>query len=316
MQALVTLPDWLSSRFFLGHGLGNDYLVFEAVQPLEVRTEAGWRRTGTSVQAVCARGPGLGSDGIVVLLERDPADGIFPLAMFNPDGSAFERSGNGLRVLGAYLLEEGLVPVAEDGSSAPFFVRTGGDVVRMVRHGPAIRGLHDIEVEMGQAIVEAAEGRLLEHPELGPLTYIPVRTGNPHAVMFDEDVSLGQSNDAIEAALGLVDGPELATRGRFLAVHPSIPGGTNVQWARVLGPDLLAAGIWERGVGRTPASGTSACAVAVAAVASGRILPGEIQVRMAGGILRVTVSSTLSVILRGPVQSVARGELTAGFPGD
>jgi diaminopimelate epimerase len=67
----------------------------------------------------------LGSDGIVVLLERDPADGIFPLAMFNPDGSAFERSGNGLRVLGAYLLEEGLVPVAEDGSSASFFVRTG-----------------------------------------------------------------------------------------------------------------------------------------------------------------------------------------------
>jgi diaminopimelate epimerase len=275
-----------------------------------------WPRSDETVQAVCSRGSGLGSDGIVVLMDRDPSDGIYPLAMFNPDGSAFERSGNGLRVLGAYLLEEGLIPILHDGSSAPFLVRTGGDVVQMVRHGPADRGRHDIEVDMGQAQVPAPEGRTLEHPTLGPVTFVPVRTGNPHAVMFDDagHEDDGANPSASAAALARLDGPELAVRGGFLAVHPSIPGGTNVQWAQVLGPDRVAAGIWERGVGRTPASGTSACAIAVAGVASGRLAPGKIEVCTAGGTLWATVTPGLEVTLRGPVQSVARGTLTEGFP--
>jgi diaminopimelate epimerase len=311
----MTLSDWLSPHFFLGHGLGNDYLVFEAVQGTD-GVPGAWPRLDETVRAVCARGSGLGSDGIVVLLDRHPTDGIFPLAMFNPDGSAFERSGNGLRVLGAYLLEEGLIPILPNGSSAPFRVQTGGDVVEMVRHGPAARGCHDIEVEMGQAQVAAAEGRTLEHPTLGPITYIPVRTGNPHAVMFDDAPrpEKGATPAAVMHALARLDGPELAVRGGFVAVHPSIPGGTNVQWAQVLGPDRVVAGIWERGVGRTPASGTSACAIAVAGVASGRLSPGTIEVRTAGGTLWATVTPRLEVTLRGPVQSVARGTLTEGFP--
>jgi diaminopimelate epimerase len=323
-------PEVLSTQFFLGHGLGNDYLVFEADPNPPNAERAGeaatWLRTEAAVRAVCARGAGLGSDGIVVLLDRNPRDGVFPLIMINPDGSVFERSGNGLRVLGAYLLEEGLVPLEGDGSSHPFEVRTGGDVIRMLRHGPARGGVHDVEVAMGQARVEAPEGRGVQHPVLGEIRYIPVRTGNPHAVIFDEarrvgdavassardEATSGADSDA-ERAITVLDGPDLQVRGRFIAEHPTIPGGTNVQWARILGPGRVAAGIWERGVGRTPASGTSACAVAVAGVATGRLAPGRVAVRMAGGTLEVGVTPTLEVTLRGPVQSVARGALTSGF---
>lgn len=301
--------DWLSAHFFRGHGLGNDYLVFEALGPTSSQGALGWARSADSVRAVCSRGRGEGSDGIVVLLDRTPADGIFPLAMFNPDGSAFERSGNGLRVLGAYLLEEGLIALQPDGSSLPFHVRTGGDVIRMVRHGDVDRGVHDLEVSMGRADVDAPKGRSLEHPTLGELCYIPVRTGNPHAVLFRQ----AGAGDEPDAVLSELDGPGLRERGPFVAGHPAIPGGTNVQWASVLSPQHVVAGIWERGVGRTTASGTSACAIAVAGVATGRLQPGQIEVRTVGGVLYVKVSPTLDVTLRGPVQSVARGILTSGF---
>jgi diaminopimelate epimerase len=83
--------------------------------------------------------------------------------------------------------------------------------------------------------------------------------------------------------------------------------------ARVLGPGVVEALIWERGVGPTSASGTSSCAVAAATVKSGRGHPGVYEVRMEGGSLQVTVSPESQVTLRGPVQEIYRGRLTPGF---
>ena len=85
--------------FFKAHGLGNDYLVFE--------DGGDWMLDAERVSAVCDRWRGPGSDGIVLLVDRTRRP--FPLRMFNPDGSEFERSGNGLRILAAYLAREGLV---------------------------------------------------------------------------------------------------------------------------------------------------------------------------------------------------------------
>jgi len=137
----------------------------------------------------------------------------------------------------------------------------------------------------------------LVHPERGPVAFQTVSVGNPHAVVFTHDLS----DEA------------LAEVGPFLATHPAFRGGTNVQLARVTGEDTLRIAIWERGVGPTSASGTSACAAAVAAVAGGRLAPGLVQVRMEGGVLQVGVSPELEVTLRGPVQEVATGLLASGF---
>jgi len=125
-----------------------------------------------------------------------------------------------------------------------------------------------------------------------------VSVGNPHAVVFSEAPSA--------EALQLL-GPRIAT-------HPAFAQGTNVQLAwPVAGERAVDALVWERGVGHTLASGTSACAVAVAAVHTGRLTPGEVEVRMEGGTLRVSVSKSLEVVLRGPVQEVSTGELTDAF---
>ena len=123
------------SAFFKGHGLGNDYLVFEAGDD--------WVLDPESIIAVCDRWRGPGSDGIVLLLDRTRRP--FLLRMFNPDGSEFERSGNGLRILAAYLAREGLV------GGEPFEVSVGGDTVRLHVLGPPDRGLYDISAEMGQS---------------------------------------------------------------------------------------------------------------------------------------------------------------------
>jgi diaminopimelate epimerase len=281
-------------RFYKGHGLGNDYLVVEAGDA--------WAVTAAGARAVCDRWQGPGADGVVVLMSRAEP---FELRMFNPDGSEFERSGNGLRILASYLHRAGLV------ADQPFEVRVGGDTVAMQVHG-ADRGEYDVSVDMGRARVGAAavalEGGSLDDAGrlslegAGPLTAVGVSVGNPHCVVWGDPDPF---NALERAALDRI--------GSVLAPHPAFAGGVNVQLARALDDRRLEALVWERGVGHTSASGTSACAVAVAAVASGRTLPGAKTVFMEGGSLHVMVTDALDVTLRGPVQAVCDGELDTGF---
>jgi len=289
---LLSLPrPGAGASYFKAHGLGNDYLVFEEGDA--------WTLSEVAVSRVCDRYRGPGSDGIVLLL-RDRSDGVFRLRMFNPDGSEFERSGNGLRVIASYLAVRGWV------ERCPFTVEVGGDRVSMTVH--AVEGaVHDVSVGMGRASTGPAaveldpsaldrDGRLLG-PGGEALDVTPVRVGNPHVVVWRPDPDLR----------------ELRTIGPFVATHPAIPRGTNVQLARVVGPTACRALIWERGVGHTSASGTSSCAVGVAAVLKGWVAPGDVTVHLEGGDLQVRVEPDLDVTLRGPVEEIGEGRLAAAF---
>lgn len=282
-------PPSVAASFFKAHGLGNDYLVFDEGDA--------WRATPEAVVRVCDPHRGVGSDGIVVLM-ADRSGDVFRARMFNPDGSEFERSGNGLRVLGAYLTH-----VAPERSR--YVVEVGGEQVALEVHERRGREL-DISVEMGRAATgpEAvaldpsamdAQGRMVG-PAGVPLSVVPVSVGNPHLVV-------------------LMDGPteaDLDRIGAFLVGHPALAHGANVQLASRAGPGALRALIWERGVGPTSASGTSACAVGVAAVRAGWVEPSELRVEMPGGVLSVTVSEALDVVLRGPVEEIFTGTLLEG----
>jgi diaminopimelate epimerase len=281
-------PPGVSRAFFKAHGLGNDYLVFDEGDD--------WQATPDAVARVCHPHRGVGSDGVVVLLSDRSGD-VFRARMFNPDGSEFERSGNGLRVLGAYLTR-----VAPDKSR--FVVEVGGEQVVLDVHDRRDHTL-DISVEMGRAETGPAAVALdpsaldaegcIAGPEGAPLRVVPVSVGNPHLVV-------------------LSDAPteeDLARVGAHLVGHPALAHGANVQLASRVAPGVLGALIWERGVGPTSASGTSACAVAVAAVQVGWAPPSELTVEMPGGVLSVTVSESLDVVLRGPVEEVFAGALLA-----
>lgn len=275
--------------FFRGHGLGNDYLVFPFGD--------GWAASRAAVRAVCDRWRGVGADGIV--LHSPPEERPWRLRMFNPDGSEFERSGNGLRVFAAYAASRGWV------GSEGFAVKVGGDRVRMRVEERLGGGLYDVSVEMGRASLDPAdaglapgwEGRPLADPAGGRLDCTLVSVGNPHCVVFTGDLS--------ETALSRL--------GPFLTAHEAFPAGVNVQLARPVSRGCIEIAIWERGVGRTRASGTSSCAAAVAAAGRGVVDHGDVEVRMEGGTLRVSVSPELEVVLRGPVQEVASGRLSDGF---
>ncbi len=277
-----------SARFYKAHGLGNDYLVMEPGED--------WAVTPAAVVAVCDRLRGAGSDGIIVVSPDDEPR----LRGFNPDGTEFERSGNGLRIVASWLHREDRV------GSEPFHVHFGGSRIAMEVHGRS-GGRYDVSVAMGAARVGAdavaldpealdGEGRL-DGPDGEALDFVPVSVGNPHLVVWGEPLELAR----MEAV------------GRHLTGHPALEAGANVQLAESAGPGRVRCLIWERGAGHTTASGTSSCAVAVSAVRRGVQEPGPIEVLMEGGSLHVTVDADLEVTLRGPVAEVMEGTLTPGF---
>lgn len=275
--------------FFKAHGHGNDYLVFEPGED--------WVAESGAVRRICDPHRGVGADGVVTVSRGD--SGPVSLRMFNPDGGEFERSGNGLRVAGVALLRWGLV----DGPSFPVEIG-GGHVHLNVHEGEG--QTWDAEAELGVATVgadavELRDGVLdasgtIHHPHVGRLEVVPVSVGNPHLVVFTDDIS-----DAVLEAVG-----------PFLATHDGLANGSNVQLVRST-TDRIRIRIWERGVGRTSASGTSASAVAVACVHTGRRPPGRHTIEMDGGTFEISVDEECSVTLRGPIEEVAEGRLTDRF---
>jgi diaminopimelate epimerase len=281
-------------RFFKAHGLGNDYLVVEG------RTFG--RELGAPVvRLLCDRHTGVGSDGVLVRIGSDGAD--FGVRIYNPDGSEAEKSGNGLRIFAAYLLQMGVVRVGE-----PFTVETVGGFVRMEVLGGSLDGVLEVSVEMGTASFRSSavglmgpdrdvDGEVLELAGGDRLVVNTVSIGNPHCVSFEDELIL----------------EDLRRRGPQISTHPWFANGTNVQFARVTGPTEVEAFVWERGAGETLASGSSACAVAAVAVRRGLVRGRAVDVRMPGGTLRVTVGPTWEIRLQGPVESVFNGEFTPGF---
>jgi diaminopimelate epimerase len=272
--------------FSKGHGLGNDYLVIDAAD-LEFDV------TPSFVRAICDRHRGVGSDGLLVGTTTSKP---FRLNIYNPDGTEAEKSGNGLRIFGAYLHGRDLV------HDDWFDVKLIKDTVAMRVEQQLEGGALMIRAAMGHAnFTEAAvdfSGRSheeLELPEGGSAVVHTVSLSNPHCVVFVDDL---ERTDFLRRA------PQLCN-------HASFRFGTNVQFARVVDRSTVQAWIWERGVGETLASGSSSCAVAAAAVHQGSADAGLVKVQMQGGEAEVEVRRDFEVLLRAPAQIILHGAVRA-----
>jgi diaminopimelate epimerase len=281
-------------RFFKGHGLGNDYLAV-------TESRLSFELTPPAVRLVCDRHTGLGSDGVLVRVPSESAD--FGLRIYNPDGSEAEKSGNGLRIFAAYLLEEGAVQLR-----SRFSVETPGGHVAMEILERTVDGVLTVEVEMGRASFRSVavglsgpdrevDGEMLELPSGETVAIHTVSMGNPHCVCLQDELVF----------------EELRRRGPQIATHPWFAHGTNVQFARAAGPGVMEAFIWERGAGETLASGSSACAVAAVAVRRGLVQRRDVEVRMPGGSLQITVGEDWDILLRGPVEGIYHADATRAF---
>ncbi len=276
-------------RFVKSHGLGNDYLVLDG-------KDLDFPLTREAVQRLCHRNWGIGSDGILLLVDSANAD--FGLRIFNPDGSEAEKSGNGLRIFAKYLYDHGPT------KKTTFTVETKGGIVACTCHLVGGR-VASVTVEMGRATFRAPDIpmkapdrevvgvplRLNDHT----LTVTAVSVGNPHCVVFTDRL----------------DEAEVKRLGPLIERHPAFPNRTNVQFARVVSRDRVEILIWERGAGYTLASGSSSCGAAAAAVRTGRCDHGPVTVVMPGGELTIEVRADWSLRLQGPAEEICSGTLSA-----
>jgi diaminopimelate epimerase len=278
--------------FAKGHGLGNDYIVLR-------RQDLPFDLSEASIARICDRNWGIGSDGILVLVDSTRAD--FGLRIFNPDGSEAEKSGNGLRIFAKWLRDHGYA--RQDG----FTVDTKGGVVECLCQGTDGR-VAFVTVEMGRATFRAPDipmngpdrdvvGVPLQLADGTAVSATAVSVGNPHCVVFVDPLDV----DACKRV------------GPMIERHPAFPQRTNVQFARAVDTHTLDILIWERGAGYTLASGSSSCAAASAAVRTGRCDHGRVTVRMPGGDLVIEVRPDWSLKLEGPVEEVYTGALSPEF---
>ncbi len=261
-------------RFTKMQGLGNDYLYVYGEVPDNIAE--------LSVK-LSDRHFGAGADGMIYISPSDKAD--FKMRMFNADGSEGKMCGNGIRCVGKYVYDKGYtdktclnIETLSGIKTLKMQLRCGKVSSVTVGMGPTEVG-EDMEITVGDTKV----------------TGTPVSVGNPHFVIFIDDI----------------DSAPLYTIGPAVEKHPAFPEGVNVEFVQVMGPDELRMRVWERGSGVTMACGTGACASAAAAVKKGCCSPyAPMTVKLDGGDLEISIAENGEAVMTGPAVSVYEGEVT------
>jgi diaminopimelate epimerase len=252
------------------HGLGNDFVVFDARQePM--------RMDSARARAVADRKTGIGCDQVIVLEPSSLAD--VKMRIFNSDGGEAGACGNAARCVailtggGSIETDGGIVTGSTDGNQAT------------VEMGEPRFGWEDIPLAypMDTAAMPVA-WEDLENP-------FAVNVGNPHVVFFVPDA----------------DAVDLARLGPLIENDPLFPSRVNVNVASV-GQGAIKLRVWERGAGLTLACGTGACATAVAAISRG-MASSPVEVRLTGGSLHIQWSRGSSIRMSGPGTHVFTGEI-------
>lgn len=265
------------------HGAGNDFVVLDGIgdalppiEPLAAR--------------LCDRHFGIGADQLLVARESRAAD--FRMEIWNADGSQVEMCANGIRCFYKYLRDRGYTAADEIG------VETLSGVVR-----PRWAGEGRVRVDMGRPVLEPAKIPTTLAAGDGPVLDVPVEVagercvvssvsmGNPHAVVFVDDV----------------DAAPVERLGRALEHHPAFPNRVNVEFVQPVTRDRLRQRTWERGAGETLACGSGACAVAVVAMLRD-VAERAVAIELRGGELGIEWERPdAHVFMTGPAAEVFTG---------
>jgi diaminopimelate epimerase len=271
-------------RFTKMHGLGNDFVVIDAVrEPVALSPE--------QVRFLAHRRLGVGCDQVLVV-EPPGRDGVdFGYRIFNADGNEVEQCGNGARCFARFVREHGLTEKDE------ITVSTAGGVI-VLRVQPD----GQVSVDMGKPRLDPTEipfqadrialsypldvdGRLLE--------IAAVSMGNPHAVLRVDDVQSAP----------------VAQLGPLIEHHPRFPRQVNAGFMEIVSPEHIRLRVHERGTGETLACGTGACAAVVAGRIQG-LLEERVAVDLPGGRLMISWRGDGSAVtMTGPATSVFEGTI-------
>ncbi|WP_347709470.1 diaminopimelate epimerase [Guyparkeria hydrothermalis] len=278
------------------HGLGNDFMVVDAVsRPLPV---AEWL-TPDRIQSWADRHFGIGFDQLLLIEPPRGRNADFRYRIFNADGGEVEQCGNGARCFARFVAERGLTDRRD------IRVETAG--------GPIVLHLTDdnrVRVDMGRPRFA---------PEAIPFNPPITASGSPYTLMLSglpggldrvtlEAVSMGNPHAVVQVE-DLERFPVEAV-GTALESHPAFPRRVNVGFVEQHRPDHIALRVFERGAGETLACGTGACAAVAAGIRAGR-LDSPCRVDLRGGALSIDWSGRDedSLFMTGPATFVFDGEV-------
>jgi diaminopimelate epimerase len=274
----------MTLRFTKMHGLGNDFVVFDALSQAIALTPEQCRR-------LADRRFGIGCEQILLVERSRSPNTDFHYRIFNADGSEVEQCGNGARCFARFVLDKGLTDKREIPVST-----VAGDIQLHVLDDGLVRvdmGRPGFEPERIPFVADATADSYSLEVDGQELDIGAVSMGNPHAVLEVEDV---------DTAPVLELGPLIEQNSRF-------PRRVNAGFMQILDPGHIRLRVFERGAGETLACGTGACA----AVAVGRrrgLLAARVRVSLRGGDLVVEwPDESRPIWMTGPVATVYEGEI-------
>ena len=273
--------------FVKAHGLGNDFIIVDCLHG-ELQGED---LSALSLR-LCDRHFGIGADGLVLVHPSSAAD--YRMQIMNSDGSEAEMCGNATRCFANYLYLRGMAgkDVAIETLSGVKKVavsETDAGLVYTANVGPPSLEAQDVPVTgLGDRVVN-------QPIEVGgvPFEITCVAVGNPHCVIFMDDVS---------------DIP-IETWGPRIETHSAFPRKINVEFAQIVSPEKVIVRVWERGAGLTLACGTGSCATLVAGQVTGR-LGRKGTFRLPGGELLIEWREDDNLYMTGPAQEVFKGTIS------
>ncbi len=276
-------------KFTKMQGCGNDYIYingFTEKIPQEKKAEI--------VRRISDRHFGIGGDGAIFINPAQEAD--FEMEMYNADGSRSEMCGNGIRCVGKYVYDYGLI------DKTKFSVVSAGKIKYLeltVENKKAVR----IKVNMGSPILLPKQIPVLSESEKvvdEPITVLDkeyrmtcVSMGNPHAVVFVENTSDFPVNEV----------------GPYFEHHERFPNRTNTEFVQIIDRNHIKMRVYERGTGETLACGTGCCASVVACVLN-NLTDALVYVEVLGGVIYIEWNREENQIyMTGPAETVFEGEI-------
>jgi len=272
-------------KFSKMHGLGNDFIVIDAIRQSVSLTSA-------QVRFLADRHFGIGCDQLLLVENSAHIDVDFRYRIFNADGGEVSQCGNGARCFARFVYDRGLT------EKTTIAVETASGVIYPTLH-------HDgqISVDMGQPrflpeqvpfkVAEAANTYMLAIEPGHQVEIAALSMGNPHAVMLVDDV----------------DTAPVLEIGPLIEAHPQFPERVNAGFMQLVSHEAIKLRVYERGAGETSACGTGACAAVVSGIRRG-LLARDVTVQLAGGQLLVSwPDEQASVTMTGPATHVFDGEI-------
>jgi diaminopimelate epimerase len=272
-------------RFSKMHGLGNDFIVINAIDQTVTLSES-------QIRFLADRRFGVGCDQVLLVEKSQSAEADFRYRIFNADGGEVAQCGNGARCFARFVRNHGL------SDKDTIAVETASGLIY-----PTLQADGSVTVDMGKPVFvpsqipfsaeEQANTYMLTLPGHGKVEISALSMGNPHAVMLVEDV----------------DNAPVAEIGPLVESHERFPERVNAGFMQLLDAGHIRLRVFERGSGETFACGTGACAAVVSGIHRG-LLSTEVSVALPGGQLQISwPDEQSSVWMTGPAEQVFDGEI-------